>query len=376
MASRRTWCTFALTLCAAWSGCASSDSRPPSSAQAAIDDAERAQTLASLAPPKRARPLIAVLAANAGTETTDFLLPYAVLRQSGVADVLAVATGPGPVTLMPALRVRAQLTTRELDTQHPEGADYVIVPALHQPDDPAVLAWIASQRARGALVIGICSGAKVLSNAGLLRDRAATGHWYDVAGLRSANPTLHWVRDRRFVVDRGVATTTGVTASIPLSLTLVEAIAGRERAETLAREIGVAHWDATHQSDAFALRARHVWTIARNTLAIWGHESLGVRVEPGVDEIALALTADAYSRTYRSHALALSSDLAPVATRRGLELLPDRALDPKSARTALPPVPTSEPALALDRALAGIAERYGEDTADVVALQLEYPNSR
>jgi transcriptional regulator GlxA family with amidase domain len=238
-----------------------------------------------------------------------------------------------------------------------------------------VLAWIASQRARGALLIGICSGAHVLSNAGLLRDRAATGHWYDIEALRSANPSLRWVRDRRFVVDRGVVTTTGVTASIPLSLTLVEAIAGRERAETLAREIGVAHWDAAHQSDAFALRTRHVWTIARNTLAFWSHESLGVRVEPGVDEIALALTADAYSRTYRSRALALASDLAPVATRRGLELLPDRALDEKTW-TSLPPVSTNEPARALDRALAGIAERYGEDTADVVALQLEYPQPR
>ena len=33
------------------------------------------------------------------------------------------------------------------------------------------------------------------------------------------------------MVDRGVVTTTGITASMPVSLTLIEAIAGRDKAE-------------------------------------------------------------------------------------------------------------------------------------------------
>jgi hypothetical protein len=32
-----------------------------------------------------------------------------------------------------------------------------------------------------------------------------------------------------------------------------------------------------------------------------------------------------------------------------------------------------KPAQALDQALAGIADRYGDDTAELVAMQLEYP---
>jgi len=35
---------------------------------------------------------------------------------------------------------------------------------------------------------------------------------------------MQWVRDRRYVVDRGVATSTGITASVPLMLALVEAL--------------------------------------------------------------------------------------------------------------------------------------------------------
>lgn len=47
-----------------------------------------------------APPVIAVLALNEGTETTDFLVPHAVLRQARVGVVESVAPQPGPVVLM------------------------------------------------------------------------------------------------------------------------------------------------------------------------------------------------------------------------------------------------------------------------------------
>ena len=49
----------------------------------------------------RLRPLIAVVGENSGTELTDFVIPYAVLARSGVADVLSVATRPGVLKLRP-----------------------------------------------------------------------------------------------------------------------------------------------------------------------------------------------------------------------------------------------------------------------------------
>ncbi|WP_204272982.1 hypothetical protein, partial [Enterobacter hormaechei] len=64
-------------------------------------------------------------------------------------------------------------------------------------------------------------------------------------------PTIRYVPDRRFVVDQGVATTTGITASMPMMLTLIEAIAGREKAEAVAGDLGLDRWDARHDSGAF-----------------------------------------------------------------------------------------------------------------------------
>src|SRR5581483_9662453 len=144
--------------------------------------------------------------------------------------VTLLATGDGPVKLYPVFTVEPHATIAQFDAQHPDGADYVIVPAMSRDDDPAALAWIAAQAAKGAVVIGVCAGAKVVAQAGLLDGRHGTTHWYYVDQLRKRHPRVQYVPDRRFVIDDRVLTTTGITASIPMALTLIEAIAGRDTA--------------------------------------------------------------------------------------------------------------------------------------------------
>src|SRR2546426_1170535 len=77
-------------------------SAPEFRAAPAIARDEADATLVALKPPKRVRPLIAVVGINDGTELTDYLVPLGILRRSGVADVVALATKSGPVTLFPA----------------------------------------------------------------------------------------------------------------------------------------------------------------------------------------------------------------------------------------------------------------------------------
>ena len=76
-------------------------------------------------------------------------MPYGVLRRADVADVVALATEPGAgVTLYPALKVEPRAIA-DFDARHPEGADYVIVPAMRRDDaSRAVLQWIKSRRPR------------------------------------------------------------------------------------------------------------------------------------------------------------------------------------------------------------------------------------
>lgn len=107
--------------------------------------------------------------------------------------------------------------------------------------------------------------------------------------------------------------------------------------------------------------------IAGNFISFWKHETLSIPVADGFDEIALALNADAWSRTYRSQAITTSGKIT-VRSRHGLVLVPDQ----KSDTAELPFDRTLAPAKSLDTALDEIAARYGRDTADLVALQLEY----
>lgn len=347
----------------------------PGKAMPPIARQEIDAAIVALKPPKRQRPLVAILGINDATEATDYLMPYGILRRADVADVVMLATRPGTVTLFPALKVEPQATAADFDRQHPEGADYVIVPAMSRDDDPTALEWIRSQAEKGAIIIGVCAGAKVVGNTGLLDGRRATTHWYYLKELRDKHPAIRYVPDRRIVVDRGVATTTGISASMPMSLALIEAIAGRDKAEAVGREIGLPRWDASHDSDAFRFTRSFALTAIFNTIGFWNREQLGIELKPGVDEVSLALVADAWSRTYRSHAITFAP-AADLRTRNGIRLVPDRITTDWPAQYRLPAITDQPPAIVLAQVLNAIETRYGRGTADSVAMQLEYAGDR
>jgi transcriptional regulator GlxA family with amidase domain len=335
---------------------------------------ETAAVLEALQPHKRERPVVAVIGLNDATETTDYIVPASIVRRADVADVLLVAAAEGPVQLYPALNaVEPDATIAEFDAAHPDGADYVIVPAMSRDDDPAVMTWLRQQSDKGAMIISVCAGAKVAAAAGLLEGKHATTHWYYLKELLSRNPTIDYVADRRFVIDGRVASTTGITASVPMMLTLIEAIGGRDKAEAVARDLGVDHWDARHASSAFRFSRPFASTVLGNVLAFWNREEFGIPLEAGIDEVALAHIADAWSRTYRSKAVTYAASGAPVVTANGIRVLPGKVTEtwPADRQVSVHADQPSETALDLN--LAAIAGRYGAATAKVVAMQLEYP---
>ncbi|AIO36552.1 DJ-1/PfpI family protein [Burkholderia cenocepacia] len=339
---------------------------------AAAERMQPAVRASVVAPPKaaRTRPLVAIVADNAGTETTDFIVPYSILKTSGAADVVAVSPDATEVELMPALRMRADTTFERFDAATPAGADVVIVPAMHRADRPAMLAWLKKQAAAGASMVAICDGAEVLANAGLLRHRTATSHWYSRDGLRRRFADTDWIDDRRYVIDGDVMTTSGVSASIPASLALVERLAGPAAARETARRMGVQMWSDVHDGSRFALSTRAVATALMNRVALWRHETFELPVESGFDELAVALTADAWARTWRSDVVATGA-AREIVSKQGLRLLAQPAKRARE-RIAMPDAQAAD--AVLPGVLEDIASRYGRATADWVALQLEYSN--
>ncbi len=332
-------------------------------AQATFIDAMR--------PTSARRPVIAVLAVNDRTEMTDLLLPHAVLKRADVAEVHLVAPRRGVVQLYPALQVDGAIDFVQFAQAHPAGPDYIVVPAMEPEDDPAVTAWLRAQAARGAKVIGVCVGARVLGHAGLLDGRRYSGHWFDRERLAERHPGARHVANQRYVVDGAVATSTGISASLPTMLALIEAIGGTARATAVAHELGVDQWGPAHDSARFGLNFNRRVAYVRQALAFWLDERWQVDVHDDMDDVALALAADAWARTGRVSVEAANAAGA-VRLRSGLRLLtraPDGA--PRLHLDA-----ALRPVQQLDRTLCEIGERYGTARLERVLLEMEYAGPR
>jgi hypothetical protein len=252
---------------------------------------------------------------------------------------------------------------------HPRGADYVIVPAMEPADDDGIARWLRAQSSKGARVIGVCVGALVVANAGLLDGRRYVSHWYVRGDVAKRQPSASFVPHQRYVADRGVATTTGITASVPTMLALVEAIGGAERARLVAADLGVDTWTPAHDSTRFGLDGKRRWGYIADKAAFWRREQRAIDVAEGTDDIALAFASDAWSRTGLV-ATQATSDRPSVRLRSGLRLTTASA--PKDA----PRVPFAaglRPVQQLDRTLCDIASHFGPVQRDRVEQELEYP---
>lgn len=318
----------------------------------------------------RSRPVVAVIGENGGAVLSDYVIPYGVLAQSGNAEVLSVATQAAPLRLAP-LQINPEYSIDSFDARYPDGADYVIVPAMRNNADPVLLGWLKAQAARGATMVSICNGSVVLAEAGLTRGHHVTGHWSSDKQRRRTFPDTHWVKNMRYVADGKIISSAGISAAIPVSLALVEAIAGTTRAQALAQELGLAHWSAQHNSDAFRL------TVADGVAALASKlrptEEVGLPVSEGMDEIRLSLTAEAYTATLRSRVFAVAATDTPVRTRSGLMVIPERVMGSGKPLVMLPPADGTPSGRLPDRLLADISARYGAAAARFVMLEWEYP---
>lgn len=352
-------------------GCGTGTPLPPPQADAAASERDRQVFVDAMKPRRAGKPVIAVLALNEATETTDFLVSHAVLQRSGIAEVHAVAPRRGKVELYPSLQVEVAEDLAGFDRTFPAGADYVIVPAMDDTDNPAVITWLRQQADKGARVIGICAGGLVVGRAGLLDGRRFASHWYYRNTLVERHPTGTYVPNQRYVVDRDVATTTGISASVPATLALVEAIGGRDTAQGLAAELGVPAWTPAHDSRPFYLDASRRVSYLLSKAAFWRNETWSVDVRDGIDDIALALATDAWTRTGHVSVESASAS-GPVKLRSGLVLIaqPAPADSPR-----LPLAPTLKPLQQLDRTLCEIAGRFGATRREWVMLELEYPGA-
>lgn len=129
------------------------------------------------------------------------------------------------------------------DLRAARSADVVVVPSWRadgSEPSTALRHLLAHAHGRGATVVGLCLGALVVADAGLLDGRTAVTHWHALDALAARHPGVR-VDDSALYLDHGdVVTSAGTASGLDACLHLVRSRLGAEAANTVARSLVVA----------------------------------------------------------------------------------------------------------------------------------------
>ena len=121
-------------------------------------------------------------------------------------------------------------------------ANIIIVPSwrdIAEKPPKALLKALRAAYARGAKIVGLCLGAYVLAEAGLLDGRDATTHWAYAKEFAERYPQVRLDADVLYVEDHGIVTSAGTAAGIDCCLYLLRQMHGSQVANSVARRLVV-----------------------------------------------------------------------------------------------------------------------------------------
>jgi len=134
-----------------------------------------------------------------------------------------------------------------------------VINPLEAPASAAVAAFLRAASDHSRRIAGICTGAFVLGDAGLLDGKRVTTHWAHAQALEARVPQARVESDRIFITDGAVWTSAGMTAGLDMALGMVEKDLGAEVARAVAHRLVMHHRRSggqTQHSEMLALSPR------------------------------------------------------------------------------------------------------------------------
>ena len=201
------------------------------------------------APPRHdtAKRTAVLIAANSGTEGTDFLAPYEVIATSGAFNLYAVAPERRLTHLFPGAQTMRGVdfvphySFDEYDRAIGRDPDLIVVPYLpfdQAPEYQAIMAWIRKHAGPRTTLLSICAGAKNLADTGLLAGRSVTTHRNAFAVIAKLHPEVRLVHDVRYVEDGNFISSAGITAGVDATLFALKRMLGPAEARAAAQRLG------------------------------------------------------------------------------------------------------------------------------------------
>jgi putative intracellular protease/amidase len=275
-------------------------------------------------PVAEGRLAVAVVLGASGSVITDALGPYEVFARSQEFFVYTVSASRPTAMLSGGLAVVPDYSLDDVDGGVAPEPEVVVVPAVAAPNgkkEAPLREWIGRRAGRGAHLLGVCNGSRLLAATGLLDGRRATSHWSSIRGLERSRPQVDWVRGHRYVQDGTVTTTAGVTSGVFGALRLVEQLAGAGEAQRVGQELAYPGWTLHGPTEIRGQR----WAPGdlAYLLAVvfpWWRPTVGVGLVQGVGELEVAAPFEVYASSFAARTVPIAAE-ATVTTRHGLRLV-------------------------------------------------------
>lgn len=112
-----------------------------------------------------------------------------------------------------------------------------VLTPMKLPATEGVITFLRNHARYARRVAGICTGAFVLAQAGLLSEKRATTHWAYTHSMKTLHPTIRTEDDLIYIIDDRIWTSAGMTAGLDMVLAMVEKDHGTEVARNIAHRM-------------------------------------------------------------------------------------------------------------------------------------------
>ena len=202
---------------------------------------------------KEKRISVAVLLFD-GAEVIDYSGPWEVFGEAGF-KVYGVAEKREPIHATFGQKIMPDYTFADSPP-----ADILLVPGggvSQALENPQLIKWVQTNAQASTHVMSVCTGAFILSKAGLLDGLSATTIQHAIDKLQKVSPKTRVVHDQRYVDNGKIITTAGLSSGIDGAFHLVAKINGEGEAQAIALNMEY-RWDPRSKYARAALADRYL----------------------------------------------------------------------------------------------------------------------
>jgi len=115
----------------------------------------------------------------------------------------------------------------------------IVVGGVHTEEikKTSVIEWIKQKSDNAKIIASVCTGVFLLAKAGVVTNHSVTTHWEDISDLQTEFPNLKVINSKRWVEEKNIITSAGISAGIDMSLYLISILHSQMLAEKTAKQM-------------------------------------------------------------------------------------------------------------------------------------------